>query len=139
MKIKYSKKRLYSHLFLGGMFAVLGFLQLLGQPNTPWIDYLQVFCGLFAVGAYFYESHFQYLNIDNGILTKNTLRKKSLQLDKIERIQSFPGKIKLFTSEEKLSINTELIDDDSRKDLLISLGSLEIENNPFIGYSPKTS
>ena len=139
MKIKYSKKRLYSNLFLGGMFAVLGFLQLLGQPDTPWIYYLQVFFGFFAVGAYFYESHFQYLNIDNGILTKNTLRRKSLQLDKLERIQSFPGKIKLFTSEDKLSINTELIEEHSMKDLLKILGSMEIENNPFIGHSPKTS
>ncbi|MGB7786908.1 MAG: hypothetical protein WBL27_12465 [Salinimicrobium sp.] len=72
-------------------------------------------------------------------MTKNRLRRKSLQLEKITKIQSFPGKIKLFTSEEKLSINTELIADDSRNDLLKVLGALEVENNPFIGYSSKTS
>jgi hypothetical protein len=139
MKIKYSKKRLYSSLILGGTFAAFGLLQLLNNPDTPWIYYLQLFFGLFTVGAYFYENYFQYLTIEKGILTKNSLRKRCLQLNDINKIQSFPGKIKLFTSEEKLSINTELIAEDSRNDLLKVLGSLEVENNPFPGYSAKTS
>ena len=139
VKIRYTKKRLFSSLILGGMFAAFGLLRLLEEPENSWLYYLQLLFGLFAVGAYFYERHFQYLLIENGILTKNSIRRKSLQLDKITRIHSLPGRIKLFTSEEKLSINTELIEDDSRNDLLKVLGSLEVEHNPFIGYSPKTS
>lgn len=139
MKIRYSKKRLYSGFFLGGLFALFALLRLIDDPKNQWLYFLQLFLGLFGVAASLYERHFQYLLIENGFLTKNTLRRKSFQLEKIERIQSFPGKIKLFTSEERLSINTALIEDDSRNDLLRVLGSLEIDNNPFIGYSPKTS
>lgn len=139
MKIRYSKKRLLSSLLLGGMFAAFGLLRLLDTSENSWLYYLQLFFGLFALGSYFYERYFQYLSIDGAVLTKNRLRRKSLQLEKITKIQSFPGKIKLFTSEEKLSINTELIADDSRNDLLKVLGALEVENNPFIGYSSKTS
>lgn len=138
MTIRYSKKRLFSSLILGGMFAAFGLLRLVDQSDNSWLYYLQLFFGLFAVGAYFYESHFQYLIVENGTLTKNTIRRKSLQLDKINKIHSFPGKITVFTSEEKLSINTELIDKDSRNDLLKVIGSLEVENNPFIGYSTNT-
>jgi hypothetical protein len=139
MKIRYSKKRLFSSLILGGMFTALSLLGIFNQPENPWISYLQLFLGLFVIGAYFYENHFQYLSIESGLVTKNSFKRKSLQLDKISKIQSFPGKIKLFTSEEKLCINTELIADDSRNDLLKVLGTLEVENNPFIGYSTETS
>ncbi|MGB7842142.1 MAG: hypothetical protein WBL21_05085 [Salinimicrobium sp.] len=121
------------------MFAVLAFLRLLNHPDNPWIYYLQLFLGLFILGVYLYKKRFQFLSIDNGILTKNNLRRNSVVLNDIIKIQSFPGKIKLFTSEEKLSINTELIEDESRTDFLKVLGALKVENNPFIGYSPKTS
>ena len=133
MKIRYSKKRLYSSLILGGMFAVFGFLRLIDESDNSWLSYLQLFLGLFGVAAYFYERHFQYLLIENGTLIKNNIRRKSLQLTEINRIQSFPGKIKLFTSKEKFSINTEIIAEDSRNDLLRVFGSLEVEKNPFIG------
>lgn len=139
MKINYSKRRLYSSLILGGMFAAFGFLRLMDESDNSWLYYLQLFFGLIGVAAYFYESHFQYLLIENETLTKNNIRRKSIQLDRITKIQSFPGKIQLFTSEEKLVINTELIAAESQKDLLKILAPLQIENNPFIGYSQKPS
>lgn len=139
MRIKYSKKRLYSSFFLGGIFALLALMRLVENPEHPWLYYIQLFLGLLGVGAYFYENHFQYLIIYNGILTKNTLKRKAIQLNKITRIKSFAREIKLFTSEEKLSINTQLIDNNSNIDLLKVLGSLEVKDNPFTSYSTKTS
>lgn len=101
---------------------------------------IQFLLGLTMVTLYFFQRKFQYLTLENGVLTKNNLRKKSILLNEIIQIKSFPGKIRLFTSEAKeLSINTELISEDSRHELLKVLGSLELENNPFVGYSTKTS
>lgn len=141
MKIRYSKKRFLFNSLLGGVFVVGSLLQL--QRKTELSHYLiygtQLLLGLVMVASYFYERKFQYLIIENGKLTRNRFLHKSLQLDRITKIQSFPGKIKIFTSEEKMSINTELIAEDSRNDLLKVLGSLNLENNPFIGYSAKTS
>ena len=141
MKIRYTKKRLFFNGLLGSVFVVGGLLQL--QRKTELSDYLmygtQFLLGLLMVASYFYERKYQYLIIKNGKLTKNRFLTKSLQLNKVTKIQSFPGKIKLFTSEEKLNINTGLIDDESMNGLLKVLGSLEVGNNPFIGYSTKTS
>ena len=137
MQIKYSKKRLFSGFFLGGLFALFALLRLIDDPENPWLYFLQLLLGLFVVAASLYERHYQYLQIVNGVLTKNSFRRKSIPLEEVIRIESLPGKIKLFTSEEKLSINTELIAEDSRNDLLGILGSLEVEHNPFIGYSTK--
>ena len=141
MKIRYTKKRLLFNGLLGGVFVLTSLLQLQRKSGlSHYLIYgLQLLLGLVMVASYFYERKFQYLVIEHGKLTKNRFISKSLQLSEVNRIQSFPGKIKLFTSEEQLSINTELIEDNSWNDLLKILGSLEVENNPFMGYSTKTS
>jgi len=137
LKIKYSNTRLFSSLLLGSLFSIWGGLKFF-EEAASYFNYFQMILGLMMVGNFFFARHYQYLQIVNGLLTKNSFRRKSIQLKNVCQIQSFPGKIKLFTSEEHLNINTELIEDHSRNELLKVLGSLEIENNPFIGYSPKT-
>ena len=142
MKIRYSKRQFLFNGLLGGTFLITGLLQL--YRKTEIYQYLiygaQILLGLLMVVSYFYEKKLQYITIEKGTLTRNRFFfSRSLQLNKISKVQSFPGKIKLFTSEEKITINTELIEDESRNDLLRVLGSLEVENNPFIGYSTKTS
>lgn len=138
MKIKYSNTRLFSSLLLGSLFSIWGGLKFF-EEAAGYFNYFQLILGLMMVGNFFFERHYQYLQIVDGLLTKNSFRRKSIQLKNVCQIQSYPGKIKLFTSEEKnLSINTGLISDNSRHDLLVILGALEVENNPFIGYSRKT-
>ena len=144
MKIRYSKKQFLFNGLLGGTFLLASLIQLFRKEESFSAHHviygIQFLLGFTMVILYFFQRKFQYLNIENGILTKNNLRKKSILLNEIIQIKSFPGKIKLFTSEAKeFSINTELISDDSRHDLLKVLGSLKVENNPFLGYSPRTS
>ena len=139
MKIRYSKRRLFSNLLLGSLFAILGALKWF-EGEADYFNYFQLVLGCLMVGTPFFEHHNQYLKIENGILTKNSLRKKTIQLDEVIEIQSFPGRIKLFTSVKNLSINTSIIDDDSIQDLYPVLGSLELDaqENPFIGYARNT-
>lgn len=139
MKIKYSKTRLFSNLLLGSLFTIMGGLKLIeGAANN--FNYFQLILGFVMMGSFFFEKHHQYLKIENGILTKNNFRRKSLKLKEVVQIKSFPGKIKLFSSEESLSIKTGIIDEDSIKNLYPVLGSLELDpqENPFIGYSKNT-
>ncbi|WZL89192.1 hypothetical protein VS868_00150 [Salinimicrobium sp. 3283s] len=136
MKIAYSKRRLYSNLVLGGLFVILGGLKIY-EGTASYFTFFQLLLGILLIGAFFFQKKHQYLSIQKGLLTKNSLRKQSIELDEIEQVQSFPGRIKLFTSEEKLSINTEVIENDSLHKLLSTLGSLEVEQNPFVGYATK--
>lgn len=136
MKIKYSKRRLFSNFLLGALFTLWGAVKWF-EGTASYFTYFQLAFGILVVGSYFFERRNQYLRIKKGFLTKNSFRGKTIQLDEVEKIQSFPGKIKLFTSEEEISINTGIIEEESLKDLYRLLGSLELEpkENPFIGWS----
>lgn len=107
------------------------------EGTASYFTYFQLVLGGLMIVTYFHQKKFQYLTIENGLLIKNSLKRKTIQLDKIEQIQSIPGRIKIFTSEKSLSINTSILDEDSLKDLYQILGSLELEQqeNPFIGWS----
>lgn len=136
MKIRYSKNRIFFNGALGATFAIIGTIKAF-EGTAGFIHYVQLILGILMVGSFFLERKFQYLNIEDGILTKYRLRKKTIHLDRIIRIQSLPGKIKLYTSDESLRINTGIIEEDSLKEFYRVLGSLELETqeNPFIGWS----
>ena len=136
MKIKYSKSRIFLNGALGATFAISGALKVY-EGTAEFFHYIQLILGSLMVASFFLERKLGYLRINDGVLRKYWLGKKSLQLNKIIRIQSFPGNIKIFTSEEKLSINTELIAKHSRIDLLRVLGSLDVENNPSLATPQK--
>ncbi|UZH55581.1 hypothetical protein JRG66_01405 [Salinimicrobium tongyeongense] len=138
MKIRYSKRRLFSNLILGALFAILGGLRIF-EGTATYFTYFQLFLGILMVGTFFFEKKNQYLSIEKGFLTKNSLRRKTIELHNIIKVQSYPGSVKLFTSEEKIGINTGIIEKDSLQQLLNIIGSLEVQENPFAGYATKTT
>ncbi len=138
MQIRYSKNRIFLNGALGATFAIFGALKAF-EGTAGIIHYVQLILGILMVVSFFLDRKYGYLNIQDGILTKYWFGKKTIPLDRINQIQSRPGNIKLVTPEKNLSINTELIAEESRQDLLRCLGSLGIENNPFIGYSSTPS
>lgn len=140
MKIGYSKSRVFLNAALGTTFAIFGALKAF-EGTAGFIHYVQLILGILMVVSFFYERKFGALRIENGTLTKYSLRKRSISLSRINRIQSLPGRIKLATPEKTLSINTSVIDKESVKDLYRTLGSLNLESqeNPFSGWSPAGS
>ena len=138
MKIRYSKRRLFSNLILGALFAILGGLRIF-EGTATYFTYFQLFLGILMVGTFFFKKKHQYLSIEKGFLIKNSLRKKTIELHNIVQVQSYPGSIKLFTSEEKIGINTGIIEKDSLQLLLNIIGSLEVQENPFAAYATKTT
>lgn len=140
MKIRYSKKRLFSTLLLGGLFTLMGALKIY-EGGAHFFHYFQLVFGIAVLASHLFERHYQYLTIEEGFLTKNSIKRKTIRINDFRRIQSFPGKIKLFTSKEKLRINTEVINEDSLKDFYQVLGALELqpEENPFTGWSQTRS
>lgn len=136
MKIRYSKTRLFSNLLLGSLFSVWGCLKIV-EGTADYFNYFQLILGSLMVANFFFENRQQYLKIKNGILIKNSLRRKTITLKEVVHIKCFSGKIELRTPNEKLTINIGIIDEISLKDLYFFLGSLELhpDDNPFIGYS----
>lgn len=140
MTIKYSKKRLYSNLVLGALFAVMGGIKVFAG-TADYLNYFQLILGLFMMGIFIFESHYRYLSFENGELTKNSFRRRSLKLSEVEKIRKFAGDYTLFSEGKKLKINSELINKHQKADVDNLLRSLNvpIEETPPKKYSLKNS
>lgn len=140
MKIRYSKMRLFSNLLLGSLFSVWGCLKIV-EGTAEYFNYFQLMLGSLMIANFFFENHHQYLKIKNGVLIKNTLRRRTIELKEVVHIKRLSGKIELRTSKEKLTINTRIIDETSLNDLYFFLSSLELhpDDNPFIDYSQQVT
>ena len=85
--------------------------------------------GFFSLIIYYYEKKKQYLTIKDGILTKNTLIPKNINLNEISRIKKFAGDYKLRTNKTEFIIDTQIIDANSLTELNAELEKLNVEWN----------
>lgn len=126
MTFRYSYKRLLPNLILGILFFSMGILKFV-EGTAELFNYFQLVLGLVMIGTFAFEAYFPYLKIENEIITKNTLIKKSIPLSEINRIRKFAGDITLYSAHQELKIHPQLIAKPERKELDEILQSLPIE------------
>lgn len=126
MTFQHSYKRILSNLILGILFFIMGILRIF-EGTAEVFNYFQLLLGLVMIAVFAFEAYFPYLKIEDGIITKNTLRKKSISLSEIKRIRKFAGDITLYSDEEKIKIHTELIRKHQKEELDEFLQSLHID------------
>ncbi len=137
MKIKYSKERLNSNYKLGLYFVIAGTVITVAfaifsesnefQLDSPGIGLIGA--GIFSLIIYYYKKKKQYLTITDGVLTKNTLIPKNINLNEINRIKRFAGDYKLRTNKAELIIDTQIIDPNSLTELNAELEKVNAEWN----------
>lgn len=84
--------------------------------------------GFLYLGTYFFEKNKQYLTIENGVISKNQLIPKKINLNEIKQIKKFAGEYILKTDSTDLRVNTELIDPKSLLELNTFLESLNFNS-----------
>ncbi len=127
MIIRYKKKYLKSRLIFGIGFPLLGLAAILLDDNPSIFFYGYFLIGFIGLATYLFEKQKQYLSIENGILTKNTLFPKKIHLADIILIKKFAGDLTLITEKEKLVINIDLIDEESFVNLELLLKTLALK------------
>jgi len=127
MKIKFTKKRLRTHLYLGLIWLVFGILQLVFNDFKDWYDYFWILMAVIYFGMYAFDTTKQYLTIENGILQSNGLFGKKIALNDIVYMRKFAGDYILKTATKELTINTQLIDPHSLENLTTTLEKLGVE------------
>ncbi len=126
MKIRFKKKRLKYNLILGTFWLILGVSGVIFDV-TNFFVYGYLLVGILQLGTYFYENKNQYLTIENGVISKNNLIAKKINLNEIVGIKKFAGDYILKTNSSELRINTEFIDENSLKELNTFLENLNLE------------
>jgi hypothetical protein len=128
MKIRFTKKRLKHYLIFGTLWSVLGTTVVIFNSDNVF-NYGYLIIGILYFGTYLFENNKQYLTIENGIISKNHLIPKKINLNEINLIKKFAGDYILKTDSTELRINTELIEEKSLAELNTMLENLNLETN----------
>ena len=126
MKIRFTKKRLKHYLIFGILWLILGTTAVISNSDNVF-NYGYLIIGILYFGTYLFENNKQYLTIENGIISKNHLIPKKVNLNEIKRIKKFAGDYILKTDSTELRINTELIEEKSLSELNTVLENLNLE------------
>src|SRR6056297_2005735 len=103
MKIKFKKKKLYTNVFLGIFWTVLGIFNLQDDNNLRWTDYVYLIVGIIYIAHFLWDLKNQYLIVENGAIKKNMLYGygKRLNLNEITCIQNDAGDYIVKTESQK--------------------------------------
>jgi len=126
MNIRYKKKRLFLNLTFGIIWLILGISGNYLKESVRWMDYGFVIISFLFIATYLYESNKQYVTIKNGFIQINQLFGKKMKMKDITSIRKFAGDYILETDTSKLTINTNLIESDSLKNLDAVLSELNV-------------
>jgi len=123
MIINYKKKTLNSKLIFGLLWLILGITSI-RYNNTHYFYYGYVICGLLYVFNYGFQKHFQYLTITDFSIIKHSFFSKTILFSEITKINYFAGEYSIISDSKKLTINKELIDPSSLKELELIIEKL---------------
>jgi hypothetical protein len=126
MKIRFTKKRLKHYMIFGILWLVLGTVAVIFNSDNVF-NYGYLIIGILYFGTYLFENNKQYLTIENGIISKNHLIPKKINLNEIKRIKKFAGDYIFITDSTELRINTELIEKNSLAELNTVIENLNLE------------
>ncbi|MGO4921536.1 hypothetical protein [Maribacter spongiicola] len=135
MKIQYNKKRQNYNLAFGIVWAIIGLVSISYGEENKIGDYLFLLASILYFGLYFYERTNQYITITENEIKKNTLFGKKINIAEITSIKKIAGDYILKTDKAEMIINTELIKEDSFKDLINTLSNLNLPPNKTPFYS----
>ena len=114
-------------LIMGLIWMGYGLLSVLFEDDPNWMDYgWLIFAGIYLI-VYVFQKTQKYLAIDNGFLKIQGPFGKKINLNDVREIRKFAGDYILKTGNTQLTINTQLIDEESLTELNSILQKLEVE------------
>ena len=129
MKIRYKKKQVKLNLIMGIFWLIYGIVLVVFNEDMNWVDYVWfVFSGIYLI-IYFYQKKEKYLTLENGFIKQNWPFGKKMNLNEIKRIRHFAGDYILKSDNKELTINIQLIDEESLLELKTELKKLNAEWN----------
>jgi hypothetical protein len=106
--IYYPQKRLKYKLLYGIVSVIIGTIAFLIDSAAIFI-YPWLILGFLEIGTWYYENKYHYLQINNNILTKNSLFPKSIDLTKLSAIRKYKNSFILESEDQNIKIHKGLI------------------------------
>ena len=131
-KIRYSKVRLSGNRKSATWMSISGACLIIGAILSGTYSPLDSIgagvlgSGIVSLIIYFYESKYHYLTIKDGFIRKNTPFSSKMDLAELTAVKKFAGDYVLKTPSREMTIDTQIIDPDSLKELDQILEKLNI-------------
>ncbi|PRX49633.1 hypothetical protein [Salegentibacter salegens] len=125
MTIYYQKKRLKYRLLYGIVSVIIGSSSFIIGSEAIFI-YPWLILGFLEIGTWYYEHKFHYLQIDNNILTKNSLFPKSIDLTQLSAIRKYKSTFVLESGDVDIKIHKDLIASHSLNQLTDLLSEIQL-------------
>ncbi|MDC0570572.1 hypothetical protein OAO52_01585 [Flavobacteriaceae bacterium] len=114
------------NLILGLVWIIWFFVGVYENEESNMMTYGWIVMPLIYLGMYIYQRKYSYVSIDNDTIRVNGPLGKQLKLNEIKRIKKFAGDYIIKTDRKEMTINTQIIDSSSLKELDAELEKLEV-------------
>jgi len=131
MIIEFKNKREKQNigLLFGIIWIIIGLFKIFEPEQFEWINTWFLILAIIFVFALFYRKKKQYLTLENGVISKNSLFHKPLKMSEIKRVEKKSKKYILKTELRKFTIDTKIIAEKSLSELNTELKKLNVEWN----------
>ena len=128
MTIHYKSKNLKFQLLYGITSAILGIVGII-LDSKPLLTYPWLILSILQIGTWYYQNKFQYLQIENNVLTKNSLFPKSIELSKITAIRKYRNSFLIESKEKNIKIYKDVISTASLYQLTDLLNEIQLNRS----------
>ena len=129
MKILYTKKHLNRKLIFAAVWLILTLVGIYINFEPFWLNYSFLSISILYVLSYFHSKKNQYLTLENGKLTVNSLLKREIDLAKVKEVKKHADSYIITTDNSKLIINMDIIEPKSQEILKSELEKLNIQKD----------
>lgn len=127
MEIDFKRRQLNVWLILGLVWLAWFVAVLLIRNEVDWTNYGYAFLSVGYLTIYFYQKHFKYVTIKDGVLQMNGPLGRKIPVNEIVQIKKFAGDYIIKSTSKELTINTQAIDPKALEHLHAALEELNIE------------
>src|SRR5690606_5075468 len=127
MKINYSEKRIRDNFIHGLLMVAIGLTVFIWSGKAT-IGYFWIFFGVLQLATAWFFRNNPYISVEDNKLTKNTLFRKTIDIDDIRKEWKYVNSYKIETSDQTLTIDKNTIETASLYLLSDFLNELEIKD-----------
>ena len=110
-------------------WLLFGVFNLILNDFGKWTTYTWLGISAMYIAIYSFYYFYPYLTINNNVIKENHLFGKKIKIAEIKQIKKFAGDYILKTDKTELTINTQIIDQNSLTELNNELEKLNVEWN----------
>lgn len=127
VKIEYKNKLKIINLILGFVWTGLGAVRMIFENDYDWVSFMYVALGILYLVLYIFQTKRSFIQIKEGVIKVNAdFGCQKMILADIKSVRKFAGDYILNSTNDKITIRTQMMDQESFALLNNALEKLDI-------------